>query len=136
MAHAPTDSGNLNDFKKVVDPRMAAELVSITSLHSVLKGLHRAPRAGGTFTCHDIDVMISPYGCFGPPHLSCLKNSIPVIVVRENQTIYDRLTRPEFMEVRNYLEAAGVVASMGAGIDPAMTRAYRAPATINGGVDR
>lgn len=127
VAHAPTDSGAFDNYlQEVVDPRQAAELVSITGLHSVLKGLQRAPRVGGTLTYQDIHVMVSPHGCFGAAHAACLEKGIPVIVVKENKTIFNLPTKSRFIEVDNYLEAAGLISAMRAGIDPNMTRvAYR-----------
>ncbi|GAG22046.1 unnamed protein product, partial [marine sediment metagenome] len=43
-AHSPYESGALKNFNEVVDPRMAAEMVSISYLHCILKGLHKAPK--------------------------------------------------------------------------------------------
>lgn len=123
VAHAPVESTSPDDVElyrimdKVVDPRIAAEAVSSCYLHCVLKGLNRAPRISKDgLSVHDIDVMVSPNGCFGPPHQACLKRDIPIIVVRENETVCGWTAIKEFIYVENYWEAAGVIACMKAGI--------------------
>lgn len=117
-AHAPCGS-TLEKYNEVVDPRMAAEMVSVCYLHSVLKGLHRAPRISKSgLGVEDLDFLISPFGCFGAPHKACHENGVPIIVVRENKTICnDEIPESEnIIHVENYLEAAGVVSSQKAGI--------------------
>lgn len=117
VAHAPVESEVLGTFNEVIDPRMAAEMVSKTYLHCVLKGLSKAPQVGNEIKAKDIDFLISPYGCIGYPHRACLDAGIPIIVVKENKTIYDD-TDPRFIYVENYLEAAGIIACAKAGIAP------------------
>lgn len=116
VAHAPLDSGVLTDFNEIVDPRMAAEMVSICYMHCILKGLHKAPRIGKGLSVHDVDFLISPYGCFGSPHVSCLRYNIPVIVVRENVVAVPISASKKFIYVENYLEAIGVIVAMKIGI--------------------
>ncbi len=123
VAHAPLentlpeDAELYNIMNEVVDPRIAPEAISFCYLHCVLKGLNRAPRISvDGLSVRDIDVMVSPDGCFGPPHEACLKADIPVIVVRENKTVCDWTSINEFTYVANYWEAAGVIACMKAGI--------------------
>ena len=92
-AHAPmmesTEVANIDPG--VVDPRMAAEVVSLTFLQSVLKGLHVAPRVGvghaemslsDTLTARDVSCLVIPDGCIGLPTLAALEQGIPVIAVR------------------------------------------------------
>ena len=117
VAHAPVESGLLKTFNEVTDPRIAAEIVSVAYLHCVLKGLSKAPRVGRGIGKGDIDFLISPHGCFGHPHRECLNAGIPVIVVKENRTIYDT-TVDGAIYVENYLEAAGVIACATAGVIP------------------
>ena len=117
IAHSPYGDP-LKDFKEIVDPRMAAEMVSITYLHSVLKGLHRAPRIGKGLSATDIDCLITPAGCVGVPHKACLDRDIPVIAVKQNKTILNDPMPDEFIFVENYLEAAGVLIAMRAGVSP------------------
>lgn len=127
VAHAPLESDVFKDLKIVADPRMAAEFVSVSYLHCVLKGLHRAPALDAMpgwrhgLTVHDVDALVSPHGCIGPPHRACLDHDIPVIVVRENKTIFDK-EMDEFIYVENYHEAAGYLMCMRAGLLPASVR--------------
>lgn len=127
VAHAPLESDAFKDLKIVADPRMAAEFVSISYLHCVLKGLHKAPqlkgraRQGQTIEVRDVEALISPHGCIGPPHIACLNKKIPVIVVRENKTIFTE-EDDRFIYVENYHEAAGYLMCMRAGLLPASVR--------------
>ncbi len=121
VVHAPIENMAAEDIGLVmeseIDPRMAPEVISSCYLHCVLKGLNRAPRISDSgLSVGDIDVMVSPDGCFGPPHKACLKANIPVIVVRENKTICEEDSHPDFIYVENYWEAAGVIACMKAGV--------------------
>jgi hypothetical protein len=126
-AHAPYESGVLKNFNEVVDPRMAAELVSVSYLHCILKGLHKAPKvveynsmSKATLRIDDIDVLISPDGCWDLPHEACANWNIPIIFIRENKNIYEpyKLDKPinNCTIVDNYLEAAGIIQSMKAGV--------------------
>lgn len=134
VAHAPLENTSSEDtelyniINEVVDPRMAPEAISFCYLHCVLKGLNRAPRMSKSgLSVDDIDVMVSPYGCFGKPHKACLERDIPVIIVRENNTICDMLSHPSFITVENYWEAAGVIACMKAGITKESVRGVEVP---------
>lgn len=119
----------------VVDPRMAAEVVSVTFLQCVLRGLQRSPRimskesAGGdTVGVEAISCLVVPYGCMGLPTLAALYQGIPVIAVRENYNIMrndlgDLAWRDDqLITVENYWEAAGVIASLRMGLDPYSVR--------------
>lgn len=123
VAHAPLESISPEDtelyniLNEVVDPRIAPETISLCYLHCVLKGLNKAPRISDIgLSVSDIDVMVSPDGCFGRPHKACLEANIPVIVVRENKTICNEQPRSEFIYADNYWEAAGIIACMKAGV--------------------
>ncbi len=121
----------------IVDPRMAAEAVSMTFLNCVLKGLHRSPKIvtdpeamhhHSTITASDISALVIPDGCLGLPTLAALEQGIPVIAVRENRNLMknDLSLLPwapgQFQRVGNYWEAVGVIAAMRAGIDPTCVR--------------
>ena len=121
----------------IVDPRMAAEIVSVAFLQSVLKGLHRSPRIvtdsdamrdAGVLTAADVSCLIIPDGCIGLPTLAALEQGIPVIAVRENRNLMrnDLAALPwgpdQLYIVENYWEAMGVMAAMKAGIAPESTR--------------
>lgn len=118
VAHAPFGH-TLEDYNEVVDPRMAAEFVSVCYLHSVLKGLHKAPRIsrGRGLSVEDVDCLISPDGCYGRPHRLCVDRNIPVVMVEENKTVLNIKPSSRVIVVRNYLEAAGFVSALRAGID-------------------
>ncbi len=126
VAHAPVvHVEEIESYNEIVDPRMAAETVSLCYVHCVLKGLHKAPRINANgFSVEDIDCLISPYGCIGTPHIACMSRGIPVIVVKENRTVLNNPIPDDFIIVENYLEAAGLVVSMKSGIH---WRAVRRP---------
>ncbi|MFL5242426.1 MAG: DUF3326 domain-containing protein [Gemmataceae bacterium] len=121
----------------IVDPRMAAEAVSATFLQCTLKGLLRSPRIvtdptamarSGVITVEDTSCLVIPDGCLGLPTLAALEQGISVIAVRENRNLMrnDLASLPwsagQFHRVENYWEAAGVIAALRAGIDPAAVR--------------
>lgn len=128
VAHAPIEGSSKETqdevFNSIVDPAMASEAVSNCFLHCVLKGLHKAPRIiyNKGLSIFDIDVMVSPM-CWGEPHHACEDAGIPIIYVKENKTV-KRLDIVELavkkynknILVENYLEAAGVISAMKAGI--------------------
>lgn len=126
-AHSPmmTSSEVLNLDVGVVDPRKAAEAVSMTFLHCVLKGLHRSPRivdgtmtGPGTISCEDISCLVIPDGCLGIPTLAAAEQNIPVIAVRNQQSRADNDLgwMPNVQFADNYLEAAGMVSAIRAGV--------------------
>ena len=121
----------------LVDARMAAEVISITFLQSVLKGLQRAPAIvteresfGRTdvLTAEDVSCLVTPVGCLGLPTLAALRQGIKVIAVEENRNLMrNDLSRlpwapGQFYAARNYWEAAGIAAALKAGIDPHSVR--------------
>jgi hypothetical protein len=122
-AHGPVDYA-LTGFKEVVDPRIAVEIITENFIHCLLKGLHKAPRLSreSGMSCRDIDCMVSPYGCFGTPHQACLDANIPVIVVRENKSCLSHPEHPKFIYVENYIEAAGMIMAIKAGVHPSSVR--------------
>jgi len=134
VAHSPMDDKEsevyniLNNLSSPVDPRMAAELVSVSYLHCILKGLHKAPiiipigsgkrnfHSLISYSVNDIDFLISPYGIWGRPHKACSKANIPVIVVKENTTCLSETVPDNVIKVENYLEAAGYIQTVKAGV--------------------
>lgn len=136
-AHSPMSSDEEYDIEVgVVDPRKSAEAVSITNLHCILKGLHKSPRIinsllyghSGIITVADISCLVIPYGCIGLPTLAALEQGIPVIAVKENKNIMqNKLEELPFAPgklfiVDNYLEAAGVMSAIKAGVAPESVR--------------
>ncbi len=131
VAHGPVDYA-LQELKEVVDPRMAVETITENFIHCILKGLHKAPRLNPNrgLGIEDVDCMISPYGCFGPPHQACLDAGIPVIVVKENRSVLHHPDHEKFIYVENYLEAVGIIMAMQAGITPSTVRRPIPPTTV------
>ncbi len=138
-AHAPMmESDDIAGVDPgVVDSRMAAEVISLTFLQCVLKGLRNAPRIvtetaqfdhPDVMTAEDISCLVIPVGCIGLPTLAALHQGIPVIEVRENRNLMrndlSRLpwAKGQYRVAENYWEAAGMVAAMRAGIDPDSAR--------------
>ena len=138
-AHSPM----LENFKVanfdlgLVDPRLAAEAVSLTFLQCMLKGLQRSPRIvtdrdtmreAGIFTAADVSCLVMPDKCIGLPTLAALEQGIPVIAVRENANLMqnDLQTLPwapgQLHVVENYWEAVGVMTALKAGIVPSSLR--------------
>lgn len=122
VIHSPLESGLLVDFVEVVDPRLSAEMVSVSYSHCMFKGAHKAPKISyGTrgLSVDDIDFLISPDGCVGEPHYACMNKQIPIIVVRQNKTVLNEnishVTK-NVIYVENYLEAAGVIQAYKAGV--------------------
>jgi Protein of unknown function (DUF3326) len=120
----------------VVDPRAAAEYLGHNYLPCILQGLCGHPvRVAGTtrpgdMTADEVAAVVVPAGCLGGPGvLAAHARGIPLIAVRENATV-QAVTASALglghgvVEVANYLEAAGVLAAMRAGLD---WRACRRP---------
>lgn len=131
----------------IVDPRMAAEAVSLALLQCILKGLQRSPaivtepaamERPGVITAADVSCLVIPDGCIGLPTLAALEQGIPVIAVRENRNLMrnDLTALPwaagQLHIVENYWEAAGVMAALQGGIDPAAVRRPLLPAPVEG----
>jgi len=132
-AHSPMmeDRETMNEDLGVVDPRKGAEAISLTFLHCILKGLHRSPKIitdtsllenPNVLSASDISCIVIPDGCLGLPTLAALEQGIPVIAVKENRNnMQNDLTLLPFPKgklfvVDNYLEAAGVIATLKAGV--------------------
>ena len=132
-AHSPMMESMevLNSLGGIVDPRMAAEEVSCSFLHCILKGLHKAPRIitepvamnnPGVLTAANVSCLVIPDGCIGLPTLAAIEQDIPVIAVRENRNrMRNDLSEFPFAAsklfvVDNYLEAVGVITALKAGV--------------------
>ena len=132
-AHSPmfesTEIANLD--VGIVDPRMSAEAISACFLHCILKGLHNSPRvtrdgaifqSAGVVTAEDVSCLVIPDGCVGLPTLAAIEQGIPVIAVKENRNrmrngLSDYPFRPgNLITVDSYVEAAGVLAALRAGV--------------------
>lgn len=130
-AHAPIENEDpeMKTFNEVVDPRIAAEAISFCYLHCVLKGLHKAPQIGKGVSIDDIDCLVSPYRCWGRPHEACLEAKIPIIAVKENINCLN-VDMGEVICVENYIEAAGLLMAMKAGIHKDSVRRPLIPTEI------
>ena len=138
-AHSPmfesTEIANLDP--DIVDARMAAEAVSTTYFHCILKGLHQSPKIitdKNVFYCHDIisakdiSCLIIPDGCLGLPTIAALEQGIKVIAVKENKNLMNNnleelpWAKGQFFRVENYWEAVGVLNALKIGISPSVLR--------------
>lgn len=134
-AHAPMEMSRetANEDPGVLEPRIASEGISWPMVFSVLKGLHRSPRIvtddaamhlPGVLSAADLSCLVIPAGCLGLPTLAALQQGIPVIEVRDNRNLMrndlERLPwRPgQLLSASSYLEAAGLIAALRAGIAP------------------
>ncbi|MCH7752977.1 MAG: DUF3326 domain-containing protein, partial [Planctomycetes bacterium] len=130
----------------IVDPRMAAEAVSMTFLQCILKGLQRSPRIitspdemrmPGVLTAEDVHCLVIPDGCLGLPVIAALEQGIAVIAVCENSNrMSNNLSvlpwrSGQFFRVDNYWEAAGVIAALRAGITPDSVRRPLAATSVS-----
>lgn len=121
----------------VVEPRLAAEAVSMTFLNCVLKGLQKSPRIvsdpsvmanHNVILAEDISCLVIPDGCVGLPTLAAMEQGIPVIAVKQNRGILrnDLHFLPwkpgKFFQVDNYLEAAGVILALKSGLNLASVK--------------
>lgn len=126
VIHAPVENSEVfKTFNEIVDPRKAAEMVSVCYLHSCLKGGHVAPKISlkdSAYWNTDIDFLITPVNVVGRPHFACLKAGIPIIAVKENKTVLNDSMPDDFIIVENYLEAAGVISAKRAGVSLASIR--------------
>jgi len=120
VAHAPIENEDpeIATFDEIVEPRIAAEVLSSAYIHCVFKGLHKAPRISKTgLHVSDIDCLITPWQCFGRPHRACIKAGIDILGVKENSTCLDiELTEDVAYWVDNYVEAVGWLKCKGIGI--------------------
>ncbi|HEY6311228.1 MAG TPA: DUF3326 domain-containing protein [Streptosporangiaceae bacterium] len=129
-AHAPLlNFKQLPGEPRVVDARSSAEFVSRSGLACVLLGLRRAPQLeakpgrgiAAVIGVDEVMAVIAPASALGSgPVLTAVQRGTPVIAVTANTTILDvtadRLGLPGVIEVSSYLEAAGAVLALRAGI--------------------
>ena len=132
-AHSPMleDQMVANFDPGVVDPRMAAEAISLTFLQSILKGLHKAPKIvtdksamnhHSVITAAEVSCVVIPDGVLGLPVLAALEQGIKVIAVKENKNLMcnDLSKLPwqkgQFIQAENYLEALGVMTAIKEGL--------------------
>jgi len=127
VAHAPIENTDpeILTFNEIVNPRIAAEVLSTAYIHCVFKGLHKAPRISNKgLSVKDIDCLVTPDNCFGRPHKACIDADIPIIVVKENNTILNNTMPKSFIFAENYLEAAGIISILKIGITQKSVRCF------------
>ncbi len=147
-AHSPMYENReiMNEDAGVMEPRVAAEGVSVAFLHCILRGLDRSPRIitdaeaitrPGVVNVEDVSCLIIPDGCLGLPTLAALEQGIPVIAVRENKNkMQNDLSALPWVPgqlhiVENYWEAVGVMTAIRAGIAPSSARRPFAGASVD-----
>ena len=129
-AHAPMI--NVKDLalsSGIVDARGAGEFASVSGLACVLIGLAQAPQLAPAkgYRCKDVVninnlmAVIAPASALGGiPVLYAARGGIPVIAVKNNNTILDvtqeKLNLKPVIEVNNYAEAAGILQALRNGI--------------------
>lgn len=130
VAHAPLlNIKDLDLVHNVVDARGAGEMASTSGLACVLVGLQRAPqikvqphtRVADIINLNNLLAIVIPATCLGGvPILQAQKYNVPVIAVRENQTILDvsqsKIHLDNVIEVNSYAEAAGIILAIKNGI--------------------
>lgn len=141
-AHSPMFESRkiANADPGIVDPRMAAEAVSLTFLQCTLKGLRQSPRIvtnpsamrdRSVLAAEQVSCLVIPEGCIGLPTLAALQQGITVIEVGNKNLMRNDLSvlpwaPGQFFRVGNYVEAAGLLAAMRAGISiDSVTRPMR-----------
>ncbi len=130
-AHAPLPYYQDIKDRDPVNPRASAEFISTPHYFCVLKGLARAPQLIPISTLEDvpahlisvnnIGAIVSPASCLGGiPALVAEFSNIPLIAVRENETVLkltnEKMRMANVIEVNSYLEAVGVVIALREGI--------------------
>lgn len=146
-AHSPMYENQeiMNEDAGIMEPRVAAEGVSVAFLHCILRGLDRSPRIvsdadamrrPGVITAEDVSCLVIPDGCIGLPTLAALEQGIPVIAVRNRNVMKNSLTdlpwaTDQFHEAANYLEAAGIMNAIKCGISPCAVKRPIKYATVD-----
>ena len=130
-AHAPLPYYQALKGQNTTNPRAAAEFISTPHYFCVLKGLHRAPQLiplavndalpVDCIGVENVRAVVAPADALGGvPALAAQFQNIPIVAVKENQTILnmtaERLKLSNVIEVNTYLEAAGVVLALRNGL--------------------
>ena len=138
-AHSPMFESReiANSDPGIVDPRMAAEAVSLAFFQCILKGLQRSPtivtnqeqmKRPDVLTANNVSCLVIPDGCLGLPTMAALEHGIPVIAVRENKNLMQnnlaalKWAPGQLHIVENYWEVVGVMNAIRAGIHPLSVR--------------
>jgi hypothetical protein len=130
-AHAPLPYYQDVKERGTHNPRASAEFISTPHYLCVLKGLARAPRLVSLdrldnvpphlVSLNNVGAVVVPATCLGGiPALAAEFSGIPLIAVKENQTLLsvtnDEMCMRNVIPVKSYLEAAGVVLALRQGL--------------------
>lgn len=140
-AHAPAIAPGKHPVE--VAPRAAAEELGYTFLPCVLANLSRAPSfvpqrerpiaAASTLWGHQVQAVVVPASACGSPALLHWSDRATILTVADNTTVLDvratDLGIPH-LPVASYLEAAGAIATLRAGVDPLALRPGRSPCSL------
>jgi hypothetical protein len=124
-----------------LDPRMAAEAISVGFFHCVLKGLHKAPKITYGMNDHrNIErpgtVLVIPTGCDGPAVEGAYNHGLTVIEVTNNRNLRKgnpskRLwSHGQHLQAANYFDAAGILLALREGMDPYAIERPLLPVTV------
>lgn len=141
IAHSPMNKENSLSYSifGIVNPLKASEVISITYLHCILKGLHKSPaivKPDDGLSAKDVDVLVIPDRCIGLPVLAALKQGIKVIFVSDNENIMKNnveslpWARGQIYHAKNYLEAIGILNSIRIGMNPNILKRPSDPTNI------
>jgi Protein of unknown function (DUF3326) len=129
-AHAPVFpyEAALPIIDRLVDPRAASEFIVSTFLPCVLTGLAKAPQFTAThstqhgMTIKDLSALLVPEDALGSiPVLAALEKQIPVLTIRNNQTVMQATPtalgiQDRIISCTNYKEALGQLIALRTGI--------------------
>ena len=127
-AHAPAIAQI--DIEENLDPRAASEEIGFTFLPSVLIGLNKAPNLIELPTADkkinlypdQIEAIVVPNGALGGEAvMASMERGVNIISVKNKSALNvfnNYLNYPNFTEVNNYFEAAGLLLSIREGINP------------------
>jgi len=131
-AHAPLcENEEIEQLETgVVNPCIAAEVISTAYINCVLKGLQRSPQIldieefnnPDIITARDVNCIVTPDACLGLPILAALEQGIKVIAVRNSNLMENELAElpwaaGQFFKVDSYAEAVCVIEALKNGID-------------------
>jgi hypothetical protein len=131
-AHAPLcENESIEQLETgVVNPCIAAEVVSTAYINCVLKGLQRSPQildieqfnSPDIITARDVNCIVIPDTCLGLPILAALEQGIKVVAVRNSNLMENELAElpwaaGQFFKVDSYAEAVGIIEALKNGID-------------------
>jgi hypothetical protein len=137
IAHSPTQFSweTFCQSVGVVDPRVAAECVSLTNLHSILKGLSRAPLIVPFeygISARNIGALVTPLHSLGVATLAARQQGIPIVAVRGNPSgtvlplTQVSWEKDKLFVVDDYAAAIGVLTALRSGVDPgSMQRPFK-----------